>query len=178
MVLVRHSLGWFEQQQLAAALGVAPSQISMWERGERPIPEEALEATAAQANISPPLLALALRAIRSFLQASQRRGSTDRGRAFVAALELLPPLLEAADVVLAPLWPAAGDPPGAPALWARLERLPPAQRRLVVEEGEEYQTRALHERVLAESAGLTATRPGEARELAQLAARIAELSRG
>src|SRR6185295_2496059 len=78
MVLVRHALGWFEQQQLAAALGVAPSQISMWERGERPIPEEILEATAAQANLSPPLLALALRAIRSFLQASRGRGSTGR----------------------------------------------------------------------------------------------------
>ncbi len=176
LVLVRHALGWFEQQQLAAALGVAPSQISMWERGERPIPEEALEAAAAQANLSPPLLALALRAIRSFLQATQGRGSTGRGLAFVAALDLLPPLLEAADVVLARLRPAADDPPGAPALWARLERLTPAERRLVVEEGEEYQTRALHERVLAESAALAATDPRHAQELARLAARIAELA--
>lgn len=176
MVLVRYSLGWFEQYQLAAALDVKPSQISMWERGERPIPPEVLEETAAQAGISRPLLALALRAIRSFLQVSQGRGRADRGMAFITAIDLLPLLQAAADALLAPLRSTAGDPAEAQALWARLERLTPAHRLLVVEEGEEYQTRALHERVQAESAALAATEPRQAEELAQLAARIAELA--
>jgi len=176
MVLVRYSLGWFEQRQLAAELDVAPSQVSMWERGERPIPLDVLEATAALANVSQPLLALALRAIRSFLQASKGRGGAGRDLAVVAALDLLSPLLEAMEVVLSPLQSPAGEPEDAQALWARLERRTPAERLLIVEEGEEYQTRALHERVLAESATLAATRPGEARELAQLAARIGELA--
>lgn len=176
MVLVRYALGWFEQDQLAAALGVAPSQISMWERGKRPIPGEILEETAARANISRPLLVLALRSIRSFLQATRGRGRGDRGMAVVTALDLLPVLLASTDILLAPLRPTAGDPVEAEELWARLERRTPAERILIVEEGEEYQTRALHERVLAESAARAATEPRQAEELAQLAARIAELA--
>lgn len=178
MVLVRHSLGWFEQAQLAAALGVAPSLISMWERGERPIPAEVLEETAAQASIPPPLLALALRAIRSFLEATRGRGRGDQGMAVVLALDLLPVLLETTDVLFAPLRPAAGEPAEAEALWAYLERRTAAERLLLVEEGEEYQTRALHERVLAESAARAAAEPRQAEELVQLAARIAELAAG
>lgn len=175
MVLVRHSLGWFERDQLAAALGVTPSLISMWERGRRPIPEGVLEETAAQANISRPLLDLALRAIRSFLQATRGRGRGDRGMAVVMALDLLPVLLASTDILLAPLRPIAGDLGEAEELWARLERRTAAERILIVEEGEEYQTRALHERVLAESAARAATEPRQAEELAQLAARIGEL---
>jgi transcriptional regulator with XRE-family HTH domain len=176
MVLVRHSLGWFEQARLAAALEVAPSLISMWEGGERPIPREALEETAAQANISRPLLALALRAIRSFLHATRGRGRGDRGMEIVVALDLLPVLLKATDILLGPLRSTADDPAEAEALWAYLERRTAAERLLLVEEGEEYQTRALHERVLAESAALAAEEPRQAEELAQLAARIAELA--
>jgi len=176
LVLVRHSLGWFEQRQLAMALGVAPSLVSMWERGDRPVPPEVLEETAAQANMSRPLLALALRAIRSFLQATRGRSSGARGIEVVLALDLFPVLLNAMDVLLAPLRPTPEEPEDAEALWARLERRTPAQRLLIVEEGEEYQTWALHEHVLAESAALAETEPHQAGELAHLAARIAELA--
>lgn len=73
---------------------------------------------------------------------------------------------------------AAGDPEDAEELWARLERRTPAQRKLIVEVGEEYQTTALHERVLAESAARAATDPRQSRDLAELAACIAELAGG
>ena len=55
MVLIRYSLGLFERQELAEALGVAPSQISMWENGDRPIPEEALEKAARLRDLPRPL---------------------------------------------------------------------------------------------------------------------------
>jgi transcriptional regulator with XRE-family HTH domain len=176
LVLVRYSLGWFEQRQLAAALGVAPSLVSMWERGERPVPAEVLEEAAAQANISRPLVALALRAIRSFLQATRGRGRDGRGMEVVLALDLLPVLQASMDVFLAPLRSAADEPVEVEELWAFLKSRTAAERLLLIEEGEEYQTRALHERVLAESAALAETEPRHAGELAHLAARIAELS--
>ena len=96
----------------------------------------------------------------------------------MAVVELLPLLQSAAKIVLAPLRSAAEDPVDVEDLWALLERRTPAQRLLIVEEGEEYQTRALHERVLTESAARAGTEPREAQELAQLAVRIAELAAG
>jgi len=56
-----------------------------------------------------------------------------------------------------------------------LARRTPAERRLIVEEGEEYQTAALWDRVAAESALLAETNPRAAQELAALAERIGEL---
>ena len=178
LVLVRHALGWFEQAQLATALGGTPSQISMWERGERPIPREVLARAAALAGIPRPLLPPVLRALRWFQRISQAGGRPGHDMAAVAAIDLFPPLLEAADLLRASRWFPAGDPEGPEELWARLARRTPAERLLIVEEGEEYQTRELHERVLAESAALAATEPHRAGELADLAARIAELAEG
>jgi len=176
LVLVRYSLGWFEQRQLAAALGVKPNQISMWERGERPVPTEVLEEAAAQANMSRPLLTQALRAIRSFLQVTRGRGRGGRGMEVVLALDLLPVLQATMDVLVAPLRSAADEPVEVEELWAFLKSRTAAERLLLVEEGEEYQTRALHERVLAESAARAEAEPRQAGELAHLAARIAELA--
>src|SRR6185295_452638 len=165
MVLLRYSLGMFEQQELAAALGVAPSLVSMWEHGDRPIPQEVLEKTARLRDLSRPLLAQLLREIRSFLQVSQGTSRAGRALAAAVAVDLFPLLVEAVDIVLSPLIQTAsdrstaGDPAEAEELWSRLERCTPAQRLLIVEEGEEYQTLALQERVLAESAARAATEP-------------------
>ena len=175
MVLIRHSLGMFEQRELAAALGVSPSQVSMWESGDRPIPRQALEKTAHLRDLSGPLLDQLLREIRSFLQVSQGRSRAGRALAAAVAVDLLPLLMEALDVVLSPWFEEAGEPAEVEELWTRLEKRTPAQRLLIVEEGEEYQTPALHDRVLAESAA-RAAEPRAAQELAELAARIAELA--
>lgn len=182
MVLIRYSLGMFERQELAAALGVSPSQISMWESGDRPIPGNVLERTARLRGLSRPHLAQLLREIRSFLQVSEGKSRAGRALAAALAVDLLPLLVEALETILSPLIQeppdrsTAGDPAEAEELWARLARRTPAQRRLIVEEGEEYQTLALHERVLAESVARAATDPGQSRELAELAARIGELT--
>ena len=182
MVLIRYSLGLFEQQELAAALGVAPSQISMWESGDRPIPREVLERTARLRGFSRPLLAQLLREIRSFLQVSEGRSRPGRALAAAVAVDLLPLIVDMLDFVLsfvvqtASAQSTAGDPVDAEELWSHLARRTPAQRLLLVEEGEEYQSLALHERVLAESVALAATDASQSRELAELAARIAELA--
>lgn len=61
----------------------------------------------------------------------------------------------------------------AAALWARLERRTPGQRLAVVEEIKEFQTRALSDLVAAKSREIAASNPEEARQLADLAHRIA-----
>jgi transcriptional regulator with XRE-family HTH domain len=179
MVLIRYSLGWFERSDLAAALSIAPSQVSMWERGRRPIPPEVLEETARLRGFSRTVLPQVLREIRSFLRVAEGGSRPGRAMDVAAAVDLLPLLREITDLILAPLaWTAsarlpAGDPAETQELWTRLEQRTAAERLLIVEEGEEYQTLALHERVLAESAARAATEPRESRELAELAARIA-----
>lgn len=174
MVLLRHNRGWLEKGQLAAALGAAASQVSMWERGDRPIPREALERIADATRFPRPLLVPLLRALRAFRRAAQGRGLPDRATAAAIAFDLLPHLLAATDLLLVPAQREA-DPEDADALWARLERRTPAERRLMVEEGEEYQTRALYERVKAESAAVAAVDPERARELGELAEWIGEM---
>jgi transcriptional regulator with XRE-family HTH domain len=167
MVLLRHNRGWLEKAQLAAALGAAASQISMWERGDRPIPREALERTADAAHFPRPLLVPLLRVIRAFRRAAQARSLPDRALTVTIALDLLPHLLATTDLLLAPTRQGA-DPEETEALWTRLQRRTPAERRLMVEEGEEYQTRALYERVKAESVALEMVDPAQARELGEL----------
>lgn len=184
LILLRHELGWSEQGQLAKALGVSPSLVSMWERGERRVPREALGRTADLGSFPRQLLLPVLRAIRSFRRAAQGRSRTDRALDVALAIELLPPLLAATDLILAPLRhrrdrqirTEVQDREQAEELWTRLARCTAAERRLIVEEGEEYQTRALQERVAAESAARVATQPREAQELGELAARIGELA--
>jgi transcriptional regulator with XRE-family HTH domain len=172
MVLLRYDLGWFERRQLAEALGIAPSLVSMWERGERRIPREAMDKAADQRGLPRQLLAPALRAHRSFRLAAQGKSRSRHTVDLVVAFDLLPLLLETTDLVLAPLRrekATAEDPEEVEALWARLARRTPAERRLLVEEGEEYRTQALRERVEAESAAVAMEQPRLARELAELA---------
>ena len=93
----------------------------------------------------------------------------------------------AADAVLVPvapkrraaiLPPAAEDVAGAEALWAELEPCTAAERRMLVEDLEEYRSWALCVRVAAESLAKAANHPREALELAELALLIAELTPG
>ncbi len=87
-----------------------------------------------------------------------------------------------ADAVLGPLTPAprqvgrpaAEDRAAAAALWARLERRSAAERRVLVEELEEYWSWALSERIAAESLCQAPNHPGKALELADLARLVAE----
>jgi transcriptional regulator with XRE-family HTH domain len=176
LVLLRHSLGLSEQRELAAALDVAASQVSMWERGERPVPEEALERAARLRGLAPPLLAQLLREIRAFLRAVRRTSGAGQMLAGNLAAELVLVLVESLNLVPAPGSVAIRPEVGAEERWRDLAECTAEERRVIVEEGEEYQTLELAERVRAESAALAAARPREARELEELAELIAELA--
>jgi transcriptional regulator with XRE-family HTH domain len=181
LVLLCQDCGW-NQAQAAAASGVAASQISVYYQGDRAVPPHVLEKIAAAADFPADLLEPAERAIRSFQAA--RRGRRRQGRAAVdaARAELLALLDQAADLVLSPLRAAAPTRPRpAPAdreegadLARRLARSSPAERELLLEEGEEYWSWAVAEQLGAESLILAPNEPREALEVAKLGLRIAE----
>lgn len=174
MILVRHLKGWFEKGELARILGVTPSQVTMWERRDRAVPIAILERTFDKAEIPGELITPALRAIRAFVRAAQGRSRPDRAVGVAVAADTLPLLLSVSDLVLEPLSRNRRDRIEAEELWARLKRHNATDRRVLVEDGQDYQSWALCEKVAAESRAVAASDPREALGLAELAVHIAE----
>jgi tetratricopeptide (TPR) repeat protein len=176
MVLFRYLLD-LDQAGFSRETGVAPSRISDFDRGKRPIRRETLETFAAAAGFPIPLLDLLLFFLRSFRVTARGRSRIDRALADGTGAELLLLLREAADLVLQPLdanrAPRLEDRAQADSLWDRLERRTPEDRLVLVEEGREFQSWALCERVAAESVTRAANHPREALGLAELALAIA-----
>lgn len=181
LVLLRYLRSW-DQGGLARAAGIAPSQISVYDRGERAVPRDVLERVAAAAGFPVPLLDPLLRSLRSFQAAARGRFRASRVLAEETAVELMALVSLAADVILDAPSPGPATPEAsreeAAALWERLRKRTPEERRLLVEEAREYQTWEMCERLWEESRALAAGRPGEAKELAELARRAAELAPG
>ncbi len=185
MVLLRYLRGW-DQGELARAARIAPSQISVYDRGGRPVPRDVLERVAVAADFPLYLLDPLLRVLRSFRLAAQGRSRAERVMGDVISAELIALIhTSIAGIVdaLAPedseaRPPAAADREEAAGLWARMERRTAAQRRALVEETEEYRSWALCERVAAASAEAAEDDPRQALELAELSRQIAELSPG
>ncbi len=186
IILLRSLHGW-DQKELAEAAQVAASQISVYEKGGRAVPREFLEKVAVAAGFPVFLLDPLLRFLRSFRAAAQGRSRADRVLAERAAAEIMELVRLAVDTVLESLMqedeaggtrPDGRDRELASPLWARLERRTATERRLLVEEGKEYQSWALCERVAEESAATVQVDPGKALELAELALLIAERSPG
>ena len=183
-VLLRYLMGW-DQGDLAREARIAPSQVSVYDRGERPVPREVLEREADAAEFPRYLLDPVLRTIRSFRAAAKGRSRAGRvgGDAFFAELIDLGRL--ATDTILGhyadeePVRPpSAEDREEAADLWAKMERRTPKQRKALVEETEEFRSWALCERVAAESLAGAADHPRESLELAELGRLIAELTPG
>jgi transcriptional regulator with XRE-family HTH domain len=181
MVLLRYRRGWYEKQELARAAGFTPSQVSMWELGERPIPMEVLERTAAVTGFPPQLIDPVIRGLRSMLIAAEGRSKPMHALVDRFATELVVLLQECADQILAVSAGEAEEPVQAPSpddreetadLWARMEGCDARMRRILVEEAREFQSWALSERVAAESLRTTDD-PHRALELAELALLIA-----
>jgi transcriptional regulator with XRE-family HTH domain len=176
MVLLRYRRGWYEKQKLAQEAGFTPSQVSMWELGERPLSAEALERTAEATGFPPHLLDPLMRGLRSFLAASEGRSLPARALEDATSAEMVAFLGECMDALPVRTLPAArvpspDDREEAADLWVRLERREPELRRVLIEEAEEYRGWALCERVAAESLGVDD--PRKSLELAELALRIA-----
>ncbi|HKV11855.1 MAG TPA: helix-turn-helix transcriptional regulator [Thermoanaerobaculia bacterium] len=182
MVLFRYSRDW-DQQELARAAGIAPSQVSVYDRGERPVPRKTLERMADAAGVPRVLLDPVLRVLRAFRIAAQGRFREGRALEEVLASRLTAIVRMTVDVALEAAleeetppagasWPPrAEDREEAEGLWRSLEPYTARQRAALVEEVAELRSWALCERVAAESA-LAA--PGEALALAELACLIAE----
>ena len=102
MILVRHVRGWYEKREFAEALGVTPSQVTMWERRTREVPPERLEQAFDLADIPPSLIDPSLRFLRSFLAAAEGKNRRDLALETTLAAEILPLILSAADLIQEP----------------------------------------------------------------------------
>jgi len=173
----------WSQAELADAAGVTPNLIHDYERGKKNLtrsrleylfgllglPPERIDATldclaenrAASRPPGEPVDAFAGRRRKVEELATRASGLTKR---FVRALVTL--VTDETDALSARQ--------EAERLWARLERRQPAQRRLLVEQGREFQTWALCERVVTESIAQAPNHPKEALELGGLALHIAD----
>jgi hypothetical protein len=179
MVLLRYSRGWWEQAAFAKATGFKGTQISKWDRGDRPVPDHALERSADVTGFPRHLLGVLLRGLRSFLLAMEGKSRPRRALAEVSVLELFPLAASVLDLILEPLdaeEPPADDPEAAELLLERLKRRTEAQRRFLVERVEEFRHPALVELAAEESRRLAASHPEESLGWAKLASRIAEMA--
>ncbi len=175
LVLLRASRLW-DQAELARAARISPSQISAYERGERATPRDVLERAAEATGFPVYLLDSMLSALRSFRAAARSRVRPDRVFGATLSAEILALSQEAVDLVLAPLaQPSRPEPEGAEVLWANLEVCTAAERRMLVEDLEEYWSGDLCMRVAAESRRRIPDDPREALDLAEIAVLIADL---
>lgn len=169
-----------DQAGFADLTRTSPGQVSLYDRGERTVPKEVLERAAGAVGFPVHLLRPARRAVRSFRAAARGWSRPGRALAETLATDLLACAGEAVEVIL-----SAGEAARqeravtlpADALWQRLERRNARQRLALVEEVEAFRTRELYELVTARSIEMAPDDPGQARELAGLAHRIAELCR-
>jgi transcriptional regulator with XRE-family HTH domain len=102
LVLLRSSRLW-DQAELACAARIAPSQLSVYERGERATPRDVLERAAEAAGFPVYLLDTLLWTLRSFRTVARGRLRPDRVLAAAFAAEMIAVAQEAVDLVLAPL---------------------------------------------------------------------------
>jgi len=173
LVLLRASRLW-DQAELARAARIAPSQLSVYERGERATPREVLEKAAEAAGFPVYLLDPLLSALRSFRAAARGRFRPDRAFAAALAAEMIALSQEAVDQILDPLAPPSRpEPVDVAELWANLEGSTAAERRMLVEDLEEYWRGELCLKVATESLRKAPDDPA-ALELAELALLIAD----
>ncbi len=186
LTVLRSALGW-DQKQLAKAVGVSPSVISDYERGQRTLtrgkleefarvmgaPAEAVEWAISfvqaldaviQAPGYPDGFAEAQRQQVEAVAAETGRLATDFARSLMNRLTIHGRALTARQQ--------------ATALWGVMKRRKSSDRRKLVEDAQEYRNWALCELVCAESIKAAADDADRAVELAELAVLIANLAPG
>lgn len=180
--VLRSLRGW-TQEELAKALGIPASAISEYERGKRYVPERIVRRAAEKVGIpTRKLLDLEalLRDLRGSLGSEPLPKSDFRDRVTEKiSLGFEDIARRAVETVLSSsqVWKGSsgsrGDLIPADVLWMELERCGEEERRLVVEEGVEYQTWGLC-KLLCEKSLEAADGEGPALELAELALFVAE----
>jgi tetratricopeptide (TPR) repeat protein len=165
LTALRTFQGW-SQKELALAAGTAPSVLSAYEKGIKPLYREKLDGLVSLLGLGP----FAVDGMLDFIALTRATA----GQGEIGALALLA-ARTAADAVQRELPPvlrglqAARDRRQAEALWNRLRRHTARERRMIVEFGRAYQSWALCERLCAESEKAAAADAGRALELAELA---------
>ncbi len=186
LTFLRSGQGW-SQQDLGAAAGVSPNLLNDYERGRKALHRPRLEYLIAFMGLPPERIDAMLAILEenraaarapaasgdSFAQARRRidevaalagRLATNFGRSVLTLLTFEGEALASRQ--------------RAELLWGRLKNLDERKRRLLVENGKDFRSWALCERVAAESRDLAANQPQKALELAELALRIAKLAPG
>ena len=100
-VLLRYAMN-MDLAEFGAATRTAPSQVSLYDRGERTLPREVLERAADACELPRALLEPAMRAIGSFRAASRGWSRAERVLTETFFAELLELGAEVLDVVLTP----------------------------------------------------------------------------
>lgn len=103
--------GW-DQAGTAQATGIAPSQISLYARGERAVPRKALEKMSVAAGFPVSLLDVLLLGLRSFRLAAEGRSRAWRAISDQGWIELVDLVREAADLVAESSQPSPRYAPG------------------------------------------------------------------
>jgi tetratricopeptide (TPR) repeat protein len=165
LTTLRTLRGW-SQKELALAAGTAPSVLSAYETGIKPLSREKLDALTSLLGLGP----FAVEGMLDFIALT--RGTAEQEE--IGAMALLA-ARTAAEAVRSELprvlreLQAARDRRQAEALWDRLRRHTGRERRMIVEVGSAYQSWAFCERLCAESEKAAAADAGRAMDLAELA---------
>jgi transcriptional regulator with XRE-family HTH domain len=182
LYILRSLRGW-TQEELAKALGTTAGALSEYETGKRYTPERIVRRTAETLGIPvSTLVALeaALRDLRSALPSTPPPKGNLRdslAEELYLGFEDLARRAVAAVLASSQAWrsspSSSRDLVPADVLWAEFERCGTEERRLVVEEGVEYQTWGLC-KLLCEKSLEAADGGGAALGLAELALHVAE----
>ena len=181
LTVLRVLRGW-PQNELAAVLGCAPTLLSDYEAGRKPLSRERLDEIAAVLGLPAGAVDQTLSYIKSMYSQFAPEGgalaSGSRAETVVAQVAAAAEMFARAVVSLGPLRRAEEARAQARALWERLKGQPPDRRRLLVENSLEFRSWALCELVCEKSLEAAADRADRALDLAGLAVRISELAPG
>jgi tetratricopeptide (TPR) repeat protein len=181
LTVLRASRGW-SQKDLAQAAGLPGGFISDYEMGRRTLTRPRLEALGAHLGFAPEEIEVTLFCTRFLQPVAEPLGRPlSLGRTEHQGIERAAALVSrlAADVTREQLSRSLleegirGDRARAESLWERLKPYPARSRRLLVEEGRDFQTWALCEHLCAESERAGAVDANRALELADLALKVA-----
>ena len=186
LAFLRQGQGW-SQTELGEMAGVLPSRINDYEKDRKTLHRGRLEYLISFLGLPPERIDETLSCLAANRAAS--RAPAGPGAHFVQARRRIDRIAVrcgrlAADfgrsvlTLLTVEGEALHSRQRAEMLWGRLKRRTAAERRVLVEDGRDYRSWALCERVAAESLTLAANQPRQALELAELALRIGELAPG
>ncbi|HKI02635.1 MAG TPA: helix-turn-helix domain-containing protein [Thermoanaerobaculia bacterium] len=181
LMYLRSALGW-RQQKLAEATGIAANLLSDYERGRKTLSRERLETIVAAMDLPSSTIDGALLFLRSVYAAAEDPGpAAQKLRIEAAAVQTGQITSNFTRTLFGKLSSEARGflaRERAAAMWERLRRLAPEQRRLRVESTPDLRSWALCELLCEESLKAAADNADRALELASLALRGAELMPG